>query len=99
MIIELSKPYDFEGKTYEKIEILTDGMTGQDLIELQRKYKKISSKKEMLTASSLSLLTSNTDFNLFVLSELSGQPIEFFTGLPCADMMSAIAEIQAFLLG
>ena len=99
MIIKLNKPYEFEGQTYEQIELMCDSLSGQDLMGLKKKYSSISGKRravDQMADRNVSMLVTDTDFQLFVLSELSGQPIEFFTGLPCPEMISVLAEVQGF---
>ena len=96
MIVEFKKPYDFEGKKYSEIEVAVEELSGQNLINLQKRYQKTLAKKSFQT-SSLAALTIDTDFILFALGELTKQPMEFFTQMPANDMLSCIYALQGFL--
>lgn len=98
MLIKLSAPYTFEGKTSSEVEVAIEAMTGQDLIEIQRRFRRVAPKKNTTALNSLIITATDTDFQLFVLSDLTGLPIEFFTGLPVCDMMRLCSEINGFFL-
>lgn len=98
MLYTLSAPYTFEGETVSEIEVALEAMTGQDIIDLQKKYRRISSKKSPMLLGSVAMLASDTDFQLYVLSHLTERPVEFYTGLPACDMLGLCTEMQGFFL-
>lgn len=98
MLYTLAAPYTFEGETVTEIEVALEAMTGQDIIELQKKYRRIASKKNSVLLGSVAMLASDTDFQLYVLSHLTERPVEFYTGLPANEMLGLCAEVQGFFL-
>lgn len=63
------KPYEFEGKTYEKIEFDLDGLKGSDISEVKRRFASLGVYAPVPELDS--------EFCAFVLAHIAKQPIEF----------------------
>ncbi len=77
IVIELSKPYVFEGREYNKIDLSgLDGMTIKDAIDIQ---KQLFNEKQ---TAAMILAETSTAFARKVAAKASGLPIEFFRFMP-----------------
>lgn len=77
IVIELSKPYAFEGREYKQIDLSgLDGMTIKDAIDIQ---KQLFSEKQ---TAAMILAETSTAFARKVAAKASGLPIEFFQLMP-----------------
>lgn len=83
-----SKPYEFEGKTYEEIELDLESFKGSD----------ISAVKRQFTASGLRSLAPifDSDFCAMVAARASKQPLEFFNQMPAHDYLVITATVTDF---
>lgn len=91
MKYEFSKPYVFEGKTYEFLDVDTDKLNGYVMSSAKRKYTRaglISAVVEM-----------DSDYCVYVLAELCSLPLEFFYQLPGQDYSRLTRMIGNFLMG
>ena len=99
MIIDFRKEHEVEGNKYSAVEIKLEDLSGKDLMDLQKDWRRISTSKNKNTESkSLITLALNTDFIVFVCAKFSQKPLEFFTSLPAKDFMAVTGEVQNFLL-
>lgn len=77
-VVTFSKPFTFEGETYEKIDLSRiEDLTGAQLCNCERQFEQggsVSALKEM-----------NFEFCMIVAAEVSKLPIEFFKALPAKD--------------
>lgn len=86
-----SKPYEFEGKTYESLEFDLATLTGADIS---------AAKKEFVATGSFSPLpATDSDFCAILLARLVKQPIEFFAALPAREYCSLTQKVSNFLMG
>jgi hypothetical protein len=91
MVYEFDKPYEFEGKTYNKLEFDLEGMTGADFAAAKRAFAK--------SGSFAAVPTADSEFCAVLLARLVKQPIEFFEGLPVKDYCALTQSVSNFLLG
>ena len=85
------KPYEFEGKTYEKLECDLDSLKGSDIAEVKRQF----SKEGNFTI----LPATDNDFCARVLARACKLPLEFFTQMSAKDYLQVTQEVSNFLLG
>lgn len=93
MIIEFSKEYTFEGKSYASIELDLDSLTGADL--------EAAEQAVIATTGAFSTLIAETSkpFQIAVAARAAKQPIEFFRKLPANDCTKVTLAVSNFLLG
>jgi Phage tail assembly chaperone proteins, E, or 41 or 14 len=90
IIVELSKPYQFEGKEYTEIDLTgLENLTGEDLIEAEKVF---STSGQVALMSELS-----TGYTLIIAAIATKLPVEFFQKLPAKDAMRVKGAVMAFL--
>lgn len=87
-----SKPYSFEGKTYDKIDLsgLLDIKAG-DMVAAT----KYMNRNGLNTADE----EMSLPYALFIASRATGQPIEFFDGLKPLDALRLKGYVVRFFYG
>lgn len=91
MIIILSKPVEFEGKTYTELDVNLDGMTGDDIIKAER---------ECLTSGiPMGVAETSKGFLMSLAARSAKVPVEMIYALPIKDVTKITMEVQSFLLG
>lgn len=88
--VEFAKTYNFEGKTYTKINLngLYD-ITGEDMIQVNRIMNRsgaVSFNPEM-----------EMEFAFYIAAQASGMPVEFYKGLNMRDSMKVKNMVIGFL--
>ena len=92
LVVELKKPYTFEGETYTKLDLSgLETLTAEDMIAasnyLTRKGN-LSPTQEM-----------NIEYVMFVASRATGKPVEFFRQLPVRDAIKVKNRVTNFFFG
>ena len=90
LIVELKKPFTFEGETVTEINL--EGMeelTGADLAKIDRAVRKKNSD-DLLPEMSL-------DYALAIAVRATGKPIEFFKALPMKACRDVRNKVRSFL--
>lgn len=84
-----SKPYEFEGVTYENITLDFDSVLGEDMLEIE----------SILTRQGIGVVMPETsqNFMVHVLSRASKQPVEFFKKMPAKLLSPLRMKAQTFL--
>lgn len=91
-VIELKRPYTFEGKEYTEIDISgLDRLTIQDAINAQRK---LFGERE---TASVVLCETTTAFAREIAAKATGLPIEFFKFAPRGLSKQIAATIQGYI--
>lgn len=91
-VLHFDKPYCFEGKVYKSIDLSgVQDIKAADMIEGQ---KHISRNGEFSATPELSL-----DYSCFIASKISGEPIEFFYGLPAREALKLKNRMTGFFYG
>lgn len=90
LMLELKKPYEFEGKTYEKIDLRNlEDMTARDLI---------SANNIMMKRGGYSPTPEMTmEFCCVLANRATKIPLEFFYQLSIADAMNLKSKVTDFL--
>lgn len=79
-IVKLYKPYEFEGKTYNEIDLSRiDDLTTEDLTEAERSFTR--------SGGMATVLEVNIQFAMHVAVRATNLPVEFFQRLPARDML------------
>lgn len=91
-VIKFSKPYKFEGSTYEEVDLAgLENLTAADMIE---------GEKHLTRNGSFSLMPEMaTEYTHFMASKASGLPIEFFKGLSPKDSIKIKNRVTGFFYG
>ena len=86
LTVKFAKPYKFEGTEYDEVNLSgMDGMTIQDMIDIQKKLA-----GEIAT---LAAVEATTSFAQEVATKASGKPVEFFKLMPRAKIKQVQTEI------
>lgn len=90
--LKLSKPYNFEGRTFTEIDLAgLDTLTADDMI---------AAEKYTSRAGIISPIPDMTmEYVCFIGARVSGQPIEFFKRLPPKDATALKNKITGFFYG
>jgi hypothetical protein len=92
LVIELKKPYEFEGKSYDKIDLSgLENITGNDMIQVNR----ILEKQGQLPV----LQEMKLEYAQEMASRITGYPVEFFKGLRAKDSIKLKNTISNFMFG
>lgn len=84
-------PYEFEGKTYEKLEFDLNSLKGSDISAVKKQYAGAGNFSPVPA--------SDSDFCAMILARLLKQPIEFFEEMPAKDYSRLTQQVSNFLLG
>ena len=91
-IIKLSKPYLFEDKTYEEIDLSgLDNLSAEDMIAAD-KYLSRSGTFSVMPEMSL-------EYSCFIASRATHMPVEFFRRLPPKDAIKLKNRVTSFFYG
>ena len=86
-----SKPYEFEGKTFNDIDLALDSLKGSDISAV---------KKQFAAGGNFAVFpTVDTDFCILLAARLAKQPVEFFNEMPAPDYCSIAQQVSNFLIG
>lgn len=89
-VYTFSKPYEFEGETYESIEFDLESLKGSDIS---------AAKKTFSAAGGFSPLpATDSDFCALILARLTKKPVEFFNDMPAKDYCNLTQQVSNFLL-
>lgn len=86
-----SKPYEFEGETYEDIEFDLDSLKGSDISAVKRTFSNAGGYSPVPATDS--------DFCALILARVTKKPVEFFTEMPAKDYCALTQRVSNFLLG
>lgn len=91
-IVQFSKPYPFEGKTYKEIDLagLAD-LTAEDMIAAD-KYLNRSGNFSVMPEMSI-------EYSCFIASRATDLPVEFFRRLPPKDAIKVKNRVTNFFYG
>lgn len=87
MEYKFEKPYEFEGKIYEKLDVDLDRITGETVIKGMRKAAKALQRSEL----------SPVEPAFYILTDICDLPDEFFLRMPGRDYIKLSAIIPNFL--
>ncbi len=90
--VRFSKPYPFEGKNYAGIDLKgIESLSARDLCEAEKYLNRMG------IISPLPEMTM--EYVGFIANRASGQPIEFFMGLPPKDAVKVKNKVTSFFYG
>jgi len=90
--VRFSKPYPFEGKSYAGIDLGgMEQLSAKDMIEAE----KYLSKKGIISP----VPEMTMEYVGFIANRATGQPIEFFKGLPPKDAIKVKNAVTGFFYG
>ena len=91
MLVQLSKPYRFEGKEIREVDLNgLENLTGADMITINRMMKKRGN-----TDASPEI---TLEFAFFVAMQATDLPLEFFYSLSMKDSMRIKTRVNYFLM-
>ena len=90
MKFAFSKPFAFEGETYESLDIPLESMSGKDFCEAQKGWKK---------AGGVAVIPAmDSEFCAHIAAKMAKKPLEFFEALPVRDFCQLTQAVSNFLL-
>jgi hypothetical protein len=98
LVIAFKKPFSFEENEYSSVDLSKlEDWSGDDLVKASKKYRQISGEG----SDPMGAIIPETDleYDMFVASETSGLPLEFFKRLPAKEVTKIKSAIIAFFLG
>ena len=91
-LLKFTKPYLFEGETYEEIDLSAlENLNAADMIEIQ---KTMTKQKAFEAVPEISL-----QYACIAASRMTGKPIEYFTMLPAKYAMKLKNIVSNFIVG
>lgn len=79
LIVKFRKPFDFEGKIYEKLDLhALEDIRGRDLTAIEKAFNK--------TGISSFMPETTTTYAKIVATKVTGLPAEFFEDLPAYEI-------------
>ena len=91
-IVKFNKPYHFEGKTYNEIDLSKlEDLTAEDMIAAD-KYLTRSGTVSVMPEMSL-------EYSCFIASRATDLPVEFFRRLPPKDAIKVKNRVTSFFYG
>lgn len=86
---KFSKPYEFEGDTFDKIDLNLDALTGDDMLAAERDFG---------AGGGLAAMVETSKGYLAILAAKAAKvPVEFINGLPVKEFSQVTMAVQAFL--
>lgn len=93
LILELKKPFKFEGEEYKTIDLTgLENLTGVDSIQAQRTYQKLNGKDA-------SFYLTDPSYHMIVAARATELPVEFFNALPISAFTAVSNKVMVFLTG
>lgn len=94
LVLKLTKPYVFEGKTYEELDL--SGLEDVTAGTLESVGRQVSKKNPGINPA---ILEMSTPFCHMLAGRVAKLPLEFFQRLPAKDGIALKALITNFLYG
>lgn len=93
MILKFKKPYCFEKKEYTEVDLSgLEEMTANDMIAVNKIMGRTSSGSDIMPEATLEYLC-------YMAARAAKLPVEFFTGLPCREVVRFKNKMLGFLFG
>lgn len=92
--IELFKPVEFDGVTYNEINLDLDGLTAGDMINVERQYNSLAAENATTFSKELS-----KEYQLITAARAAKMPLEFFYLLSARDFTKVTVRVQNFFTG
>lgn len=86
-----NKPFTFEGQEYKELDLNLEGLTGDDLISVERELT--------VTGTVVVTLQTSQAACLLIASRAAKVPSELIRALPLNEASKLAMAIQGFLLG
>lgn len=91
LIVKLSKPYAFEGETYEEVDLSgLENIKGADMLTALKNSG--TGKTEVVPEMTM-------PYAFTMAAQVTGLPVEFFTGLPGRDCIKVKGRVSGFFFG
>lgn len=92
LILRFNKPYEFEGKTYNEVDLSgLENMTAKDMIETQ---------KVLDRSGTFSVIPEmSVEYACIIASRATHHPIEFFKGMPMKEAVKLKNRVTSFFYG
>lgn len=84
-----SRPYEFEGQTYEEIEFDLATLKGSDIATAKRRFSSEGKFSPMPTMDS--------EFCVHLLAIAMKKPVEFFSEMPAPEYCTLMLKVSNFL--
>lgn len=90
MTYNFSKPYEFEGKTYDELTLDLESLKGSDIATIYRQWSQ--------AGNFAAIWKLDPDFCARIAAKVSKLPHEFFRDLPATDYCNITQEVSNFLM-
>ena len=87
--IVFKSPFEFEGKSYDGLELNLDKLTGADVMQAEREFAALG--------NFAGLVDTNKTFQAMLAARSAGVPVEFLQALPAKDFSRITIVVQNFL--
>ena len=93
LIIKFKKPYKFEGKEYESIDLSgLEDLTAEDMVALEKQYDRKTPGLNFMSELKV-------EYAMMMAARAARQPVEFFEQLPAKEAVKVKNRIMGFLFG
>lgn len=93
-VIQLKRPYLFEGKEYTEIDLSgLEDMTSVDMIAVEKQYDRNNGGIGSVTPE------MKTEYAMIMAARATKMPVEFFNGLPAREGRKVKSKVMGFLYG
>ena len=86
---KFSKPYSFDGDSFEKIDLDLDALTGDDMLTAEREFTAAGGFGAMMETSK--------GYLAILAAKAAKVPAEFINGLPAKEFSKVTLAVQTFL--
>lgn len=86
---KFSKPYSFDGDSFEKIDLDLDALTGDDMLTAEREFTAAGGFGAMMETSK--------GYLAILAAKAAKVPAEFINGLPAKEFSKITLAVQTFL--
>ena len=92
LIVKLSKPYAFEGKNYEEVDLSgLENVNGANMVD--------ALNKSGGSAKAAPVPEMSMPYAFTMAAQVTGLPVEFFMGLPGRDCIKIKNRVSGFFFG
>ena len=86
---KFSKPYSFDGDSFDKIDLDLDALTGDDMLTAEREFTAAGGFGAMMETSK--------GYLAILAAKAAKVPAEFINGLPAKEFSKITLAVQTFL--
>lgn len=93
IIFKLSKPVEFEGKTYDEIPLDLESLNGNDMLNVERQFLAGEGNQAVMVKE------FSKEYQALVAARAAKLPFEFFQSIGAYDFSRVTVRVQNFFIG